>query len=47
MVMPRELRDRVDQQPHFDAGHDYGKQTNEFAAHEQPKEQHWKQDAKL
>jgi hypothetical protein len=23
--------------PRFDAGHEYGKQTNEFAAHEQPR----------
>jgi hypothetical protein len=29
------LRDSVDQQPRFDVGHEHGKQTNEFAAHEQ------------
>jgi hypothetical protein len=29
------LRDSVHQQPRFNAGHEHGKQTNEFAAHKQ------------
>jgi hypothetical protein len=37
VVISRELRNSVDQQPRFDAGHEHGKQTNEFAAHEQPR----------
>jgi hypothetical protein len=31
----RELRNSVGQPPRFDAGHEHGKQMNEFAAHEQ------------
>jgi hypothetical protein len=29
------LRDSITRLPRFDAGHEHGKQTNEFAAHEQ------------
>jgi hypothetical protein len=35
MVISRELRNTVNQQLHVAAGHEHGKQTNEFAMHEQ------------
>jgi hypothetical protein len=35
MVISRELRNTRMRLPRFDSGHKHGKQTNEFAVHEQ------------